>query len=121
MRQKSIILGAGLAFMLQPFAVQAEGLFAAIAFSPSSGQAGSAWNFDTDILAETEAYLQCGREDCYTAVIFDQCGAMAVGDGYGMGYAKDASSAGAIDMALQSCAKFTTNCQVTSAFCNEGY
>ncbi len=121
MQQKSINLGAGLAFLLQPFAAQAEGLFAAIAFSPSSGQVGSAWNFDTDILAETEAYLQCAREDCDTAVIFNQCGVIAVGDGYGMGYAQDLSSAVAIDLALQSCAQFTTNCQISAAFCNEGY
>lgn len=115
-----------IALLAAPMAVtgagaSAEGLYAAIAFSPSTGLSGSAWNFDTDALAETEAYGQCGVDDCYTAVVFQQCGAIAVGDGYGMGFAADLSSATAQDTALASCSEFTTNCQVTASFCNEGY
>jgi serine/threonine-protein kinase len=118
MKTSGLILALGLT--MGAGAAQAD-LFAAIAFSPSSGQAGSAWNYDTATLAETEAYLQCGSEDCYTAVIFNQCGAIAVGDGYGMGFGQDLSSATAQDLALGSCEQFTTNCQITAAFCNEGY
>lgn len=112
--------GLGLALMALAGAARAE-VYAAIAFSPSTGRAGSSWNFDTALLAETEAYSQCGSEDCYTAVIFQQCGAIAVGDGYGMGYGADLSSVMAIDLALNSCEQYTTNCQITAAFCNEGY
>jgi hypothetical protein len=99
----------------------AEGLYAAIAFSQSSGQTGSAWNYETEMLAETEAYWQCGSEDCDTVVIFQQCGAIAVGDGYGMGFAADLSSAVAQDQALANCESQTTNCEITASFCNEGY
>lgn len=121
MRFAAILTPAFVGFWLLAGTAQASDLFAAIAFSPTSGQAGSAWNFETALLAETEAYLQCGSEDCYTAVIFNQCGAIAVGDGYGMGYGQDLSSATAIDLALSSCSEYTTNCQITAAFCNEGY
>ena len=99
----------------------AEGLYAAIAVSESTGKAGSAWNYDTEALAETEAYWQCGQEDCQTAIIFQQCGAIAVGDGYGWGAASDLSSAVAIDTALEICTQNTSNCEITAAFCNEGY
>ena len=121
MRHILAIGGLGLVFSLGAGAALAEGPYAAIAFSPTTGQAGSSWNFDTEILAETEAFLQCGKDDCYTAVIFNDCGAIAVGDGYGMGYGHDVTSDKASALALGSCTEFTTNCQITAAFCNEGY
>ena len=100
--------------------VAAADLFAAIAFSPSTGKAGSALNNDSGDIAETEAFLQCGSPDCYTAVVFQQCGALAVGDVYGMGFAADATSAAAEESALASCNAFTTNCAVTASACNDG-
>lgn len=96
-------------------------LYAAIAFSPSTGISGTSWNFDTQNLAETEAYAQCGQEDCDTVTVFTQCGAIAVGDGYGYGFGSDLSLANATDTALANCDGFTTSCEVTAAFCNEGY
>ena len=62
MRHILAIGGLGLVFSLGAGAALAEGPYAAIAFSPTTGQAGSSWNFDTEILAETEAFLQCGKE-----------------------------------------------------------
>ena len=96
-------------------------LYAAIAFSPSTGMSGTAWNFDTQTLAETEAYYQCGQEDCDTVTVFTQCGAIAVGDGYGYGFGYDLSLATATDTALANCDGYTTSCEITAAFCNEGY
>ena len=113
------VITAGLMFASLP--AHAEGVFAAIAFSPSTGMSGGAWNHATETLAETEAYGQCGVEDCDTVVVFQQCGAIAVGDGYGMGFAADLSSATAQDVALQNCDGYTTNCAITLSFCNEGY
>ena len=78
-------------------------------------------NFETETLAETEAYQQCGSEDCDTALIFQQCGAIAVGQGYGWGAASDLSSATAIDNALDICGENDSGCEITAAFCNEGY
>ncbi len=100
---------------------QAKDLYAAIAFSPSSGLAGSAWNYDSADLAETEAFLQCGQQDCYTAVTFNKCGAIAVGDGFGMGFGQDKTSEKAIALALGTCGGYTTNCQITATVCNDGF
>lgn len=99
----------------------ADGLFAAIAFSPATGQAGSAWNYSAKTEAESEAAKQCGSGDCYTAVIFQQCGALAVGDGFGMGFAADASADKAQKAALANCSAYTTSCEVTQSACNDGY
>jgi hypothetical protein len=107
--------------LAQPVAAQAEGLFAAIAFSPGTGMSGTAWNYDTSGLAEAEAGAQCGQGDCATVLVFQHCGAIAVGDGFGYGYGADLSQSSAIDIAMQNCAGFTTGCEVTAAFCNEGY
>jgi hypothetical protein len=107
--------------MLVPGASFAEGLYAAIAFSPATGQSGTSWNYETSMLAETEAYLQCGAEDCDTVVVFQQCGAIAVGRELYYGYGYDLSSATAIETALQQCDALTTNCEITAAFCNDGY
>ena len=108
-----------LAFAVGPAA--AEGLFAAIAFSPATGKAGASWNYATGGEAEGEAVVQCGVEDCGSVMVFDQCGAIAVGDGYGMGYAADSSTAVADEKALANCDGFTSNCAVTMSLCNEGF
>ena len=99
----------------------AEGLFAAIAFSAATGKAGASWNYATGGEAEAEAVVQCGVDDCGPVMVFGQCGAIAVGDGFGMGYAADSSTAVADEKALANCDGFTTNCAVTMSLCNEGF
>jgi len=110
-----------LGLMLVSLPAQAEGVFAAIAFSPSTGMSGGAWNHETADLAETEAFGECGVDDCATVVVFQQCGSIAVGDGYGMGFAADLSAATAQEVALQNCTGYTSNCVVTMSVCNEGF
>ena len=119
MRVFTTLFGFAFAATL-PGAAMAE-RYAAITFSPSTGNYGTAWDFQTGTQAETEAYYQCGTEDCDTVVVFTQCGALAVGNGLYYGYAYDLSSATAIDTAMQYCEAGTTNCQVMAAFCNKGY
>lgn len=99
----------------------AQDLFASIAFSPSTGKAGASWNYATGVEAEGEAVVQCGVDDCGPVMVFGQCGAIAVGDGYGMGYAADPLTAVADEKALANCNDFTTNCAVTMSLCNEGF
>lgn len=99
----------------------AEGLFAAIAFSASTGKAGASWNYATNGAAEGQAVAECGVDDCAPVMVFGQCGAIAVGDGYGMGYAADPSTAVADEKALANCDGFTSNCAVTMSLCNEGF
>ena len=100
--------------------VMADGLFGAIAFSPSTGKVGGGWNFTAEGEASSEAVVQCGADDCDTVVVFPNCAAVAVGDGYGMGFSADASVALSEETALSNCDGFTTNCLVTMSFCNEG-
>lgn len=98
----------------------ADDLFGAIAFSPSTGKVGGGWNFAGKDEASQEAVAQCGMDDCETVVTFPSCGAVAVGDGYGMGFSADASVEQSEATALSNCDGFTTNCLVTMSFCNEG-
>ncbi len=111
---------AALCLAAMPGLASAE-LFAAIAYSPATGMAGTAWNFDTQTLAETEAGFNCGSADCGTIVVFTQCGAIAVGDGNAYGFSSAGSLAAATEGAMSSCDGFTTSCEITAAFCNDGF
>lgn len=102
-----------------PGAALAE-LYAAIAFSPSTGYSGTSWNFSSQGAAEDEAYAQCGYTDCGTVLWFTQCGAIAVGDGYGYGTGYAPALSTATDTALQNCYGYADNCEITAAFCNDG-
>ena len=117
-RTPSLVALALIALAAGPAA--AQDLFAAIAYSPSTGKAGASWNYATGTEAEGEAVGQCGVDDCGPVMVFGQCGAIAVGDGYGMGYAADPSAAVADAMALENCNGFTSNCAVTMSLCNDG-
>jgi Domain of unknown function (DUF4189) len=114
----AIALSLGLVLGAAP--AVADGLFGAIAFSPSTGKVGGGWNFAAEGEASGEAVAQCGVEDCQTVVTFPACAAVAVGDGYGMGFSADPSVEQSEATALANCDGFTTNCLVTMSFCNEG-
>ncbi|NBZ89739.1 DUF4189 domain-containing protein [Stagnihabitans tardus] len=100
--------------------VAAADLFGAIAFSPSTGKVGGGWNFASKDDASGEAVTQCGVGDCAAVVVFPSCGAVAVGDGYGMGFSADPSAAKAEETALANCSGYTANCLITMSFCNDG-
>ena len=102
---------------------KAEKLFGAIAFSASTGKVGGGWNYAAKKAATSEAVTQCGAGDCDTVVVFPNCGAIAVGDGYGMGFSADKSVAKSVgkaeDAALAKCDEFTTNCIISASICND--
>lgn len=98
----------------------AQNLFGAIAFSPSTGKVGSGYNFASKDEASSEAVTQCGVGDCAAVVVFPNCGAVAVGDGFGMGFSADKSIAKSEETALANCSGYTSNCLITMSFCNEG-
>lgn len=114
----ALALSLGLAMGAAP--AMADNLFGAIAFSPSTGKVGGGWNFAAKGDASAEAVSQCGVDDCETVVTFPNCAAVAVGDGYGMGFSADPSVDQSEATALANCDGFTTNCLVTMSFCNEG-
>lgn len=109
-----------LALPLMAVPAGAEGLFGAIAFSPSTGKVGSSYNFASKAEASDEAVTQCGIGDCAAVVVFPNCGAVAVGDGFGMGFSADKSVAKSEETALANCSGYTPNCLITMSFCNEG-
>ena len=113
-----LLLASALAFGLA-LPVSAADLFGAIAFSPSTGKVGGGWNFAAKSDASAEAVTQCGVGDCAAVVIFPSCGAVAVGDGYGMGFSADGSAAKAEETALANCSGYTANCLITMSFCND--
>ena len=98
----------------------ADGLFGAMAFSSTTGKVGLGYNFATKDEASTEAINQCGVGDCSVVVIFPKCGAVAVGDGFGMGFSADNSESKASETALANCSGYTANCQIYQSYCNEG-
>ncbi len=57
--------------------------------------------------------------DCRAVVAFAHCGALSVGDNFGMGFSADNTVAKAEETALASCDGFTTNCIVSASFCND--
>ncbi len=114
----ALITALALPAMASPAA--AGKLFGAIAFSPSSGKVGLGFNFASKGEASTEAVTQCGVGDCSAVVVFPNCGAVAVGDGYGMGFSADKSAAKAEDTALANCSGYTKNCLIVQSYCNEG-
>ena len=119
-RYSAVLLLCALAVGAGTAPAMAQKLYGAIAFSPATGKVGGGWNFAAKKEASTEAVSQCGAGDCDTVVVFPACGAVAVGDGYGMGFSADKSVAKAEETALGNCTGFTANCLVTMSFCNEG-
>lgn len=115
----ALALTVGMGFAL-PLPAAAADLFGAIAFSPSTGKVGGGWNFATKAQATGEAVKQCGVGDCSAVVTFPHCGAVAVGDGYGMGFSADKTAAKAEETALANCSGYTSNCLITMSFCNDG-
>lgn len=114
---------AVISVLAAPLAVRpamADGLFGAIAFSPSTGKVGNGFNFASKAEASAESVKQCGVADCAPVVVFPNCGAVAVGDGYGMGFSANKSVAKSEETALANCSGYTSNCLITMSFCNEG-
>lgn len=111
---------AALALPVMATPAAADGLFGAIAFSHTTGKVGSGYNFATKGEASAEAVTQCGVGDCEAVVVFPNCGAVAVGDGFGMGFSADKSVAKSEETALANCSGYTSNCLITMSFCNEG-
>lgn len=100
--------------------VFADGLFGAIAFSASTGKVGAGWNFASKDEASVDAIGRCGVGDCDSVVVFPNCGAVAVGDGFGMGFSADKSVAKSEETALANCSGYTSNCLIVQSFCNDG-
>ena len=120
MRHRSnLLLACILALSLSSAPAMAEKVFGAIAFSASTGKFGWVKNTATKGDAQSEAVTQCGVDDCDTVVVFPNCAALSVGDGFGMGFSANKSVATAEETALTQCDGFTTSCIISASFCND--
>jgi hypothetical protein len=78
--------------------------FAAIAYSPSTGHVGYAYNASSQRAAERAALEQCNRSDAEVVVVVKNgYAALAVGEDGSYGYAWGSSRAIAESIALQKC------------------
>ena len=115
----AFVVACGLALSVSAAPAMAEKLFGAIAFSPSTGQYGWAKNQTVEAGASDEAVSGCGVDDCEAVVVFGNCAALSVGDGYSVGFSKAKSVGKAEDAALAKCDEFTTNCIISASICND--
>ncbi len=96
-------------------------LYAAIAYSKSTGRTGIGYNFATRAGAEARAIQRCGVSDCTIKVwVRNGCCALAVGDrgayGWSYRYRSDAYSE-ARARATNECNRRGTNCRIAAWAC----
>jgi len=60
--------------------IERRSTWGAIAYSPSSGRVGRAWNHYFEKKAERDALSTCGRDDCEAVTFSDSCRGVAIGD-----------------------------------------
>lgn len=105
--------------MFQPSGAHAQNNFGAIAYSPSSGAIGWAYDYSSRGAAERAARRACSRRGrgCRGAVWFrNACGALATGpNGWGSGWG--VTRALAEKWARRTCSKHTSNCRVIRWVC----
>jgi hypothetical protein len=93
----------------------------AIAYSPSTNQAGFSYNWPNEVDAELTALGHCDRlaSDCETAITFrNACGALAVGDRGGWGADWGVDREAAEWAALEQCRRYDNGCDVRRWQCS---
>ena len=111
---------AALAFAGGP--AHAQGIYGALAISPSTGAYGFGYNYDTDAQARDRAMSECRKhaQDCRVYTTFQrQCIAIARASnnafGWALGYAADERG----ERALNECAGRNGNdCKIVTRFCS---
>jgi serine/threonine-protein kinase len=109
----------GLGALVLPGKAAAQN-YGAIAYSPSTGADGWAFDYPTRGVAESMALQDCRKyaDDCTVPLWFrDACGALAVGDNNGYGTGWGTSRSIAESYALQTCRKFTSKCAIRRWAC----
>ncbi|MBX3573941.1 MAG: DUF4189 domain-containing protein [Mesorhizobium sp.] len=95
--------------------------FGAIAFSPQSGAYGYSYGAGTRAQAERIAMSNCRANGagCRLLVYFrNACGALAVGNGNGYGYAWAGTRGQAEGRAMQECRNQTSSCRLVAWSCS---
>ncbi len=104
-------------------ATTSDDLYAAIAYSRSTGNSGYAFNFATRAGAEARALERCGASDCSIYVwVRNGCCALAVGDGnrYGWSWRYGANAySEARSRAMAECNARTGNCRIVAWTCTD--
>lgn len=114
---------AGVLAAVTIFAAAAEAKeHGAIAFSSQSGAHGYSHNYGSRGAAEQRALSGCRNNGggCRVVLYFnDACGALAVGDGNGSGYAWAPTRRQAERRALSNCSEYTSSCQIVRWVCSK--
>jgi hypothetical protein len=94
--------------------------YGAIAFSKSTGNWGTSYNFKSRAAAEQDALTRCAAGDCDVKIWFrNACGALAVGKGNCMGSAWAKNRAAAERKALEWCRRAGEDCSVKCWACTD--
>jgi serine/threonine-protein kinase len=103
--------------MLLSGAAFADG-FAAVAYSPSTGATGAAWNYSCAGEAQESAMGACEQADCTSPMwVENGCIALAKGSG-GWGWAWNGDRGLARYQALQSCSNYGSGCHIVQSACS---
>jgi serine/threonine-protein kinase len=122
MNRSAVAALAGLVLAVAPPSMASASEFGAIAFSPSTGAHGYAFNHNSRRAAERAAMNGCRGYGggCRIVVWFsDACAALAVGDGYGYGYSWAESRNQAQNRAIRECNTQTSSCEVVRWVCSK--
>ena len=95
--------------------------FGAIAYSDSTGDWGSSYNYDSREEAIEEALRRCGRSDCVYKVWFrNSCGVIAKASNGALGWSYGSKSLlEAKFWALEECAKRGEGCKILCWSCTD--
>jgi hypothetical protein len=109
-----------LCFIMLAFGIaRAEDNYGAIAYSESSGNWGSSYDYGSRQQAENAALNRCGSDDCEVKAWFkNSCGALAAGDDGALGWSWAADSREeAESRALSECRAKGSNCRILCWAC----
>ena len=119
MRAGSLMVCTFVLLFAYSAAACAADFYGAIAYSPSDGARGWSFDYSSRAAAEQRAVSECSQHGRGCKVILwfrNACGALAIGsNGYGSGWGTDESIADRY--ALETCAKYTSNCSVVRRVC----
>jgi len=118
----AVALAAIAALMFLGAPARAQGVYGALAISPSTGAYGYGYNYDTDAQARDRAMTECRKhaQDCRVYTTFQrQCIAIARASnnafGWALGYAREERP----ERALNECAaRGGGDCKVITSFCS---
>lgn len=118
----AIVVAALAALLFAGAPAQAQGVYGALAISPSTGAYGFGYNYDTAAGARDRAMTECRKhaQDCQVYTQFQrQCIAIARAANNAFGWALGYTGEERTERALNECAgRNGTDCKIVTRFCS---